>query len=92
MEVTRKTHSRRKVIASKWNLYTGCMIRDRYANRTNAPQPQMMIAGMIWAIALFCLFGGSQPKWGWCMVAIAVVDTVYVATRFLQYYGARKRH
>jgi hypothetical protein len=66
------------------------MIREHFSNRTTAPQPQLLIAGMIWLIALLCLHDGSQPKWAWCMVGVAALVTVYVGARFWLYYGTRK--
>jgi hypothetical protein len=67
------------------------MIREHFTNRTNAPQPQLLIAGVVWAIALICLNDGSRPKWAWAMVGAATLLTVYVALRFWMYYGVGKR-
>jgi uncharacterized membrane protein YoaK (UPF0700 family) len=66
------------------------MIREHFSKRTRAPQPQLLIVAMIWAIALLCLHDGSQPKWAWYMVGLATVFTVYVAVRLWLYFGTRK--
>jgi hypothetical protein len=70
------------------------MIREQiskhFSNRTAAPQPQLLIAGIVWGIALLCLNDGSRPKFAWAMVGIATLVTVYVAVRFWLYYGTRK--
>jgi hypothetical protein len=71
-------------------MYTGCMIREHIEKRTKAPQPQALIAVMIWVIALICLNDGSKPNWAWGMVGVATLLTMYVALRFWLYYGARK--
>jgi hypothetical protein len=67
------------------------MIRDHFANRTTGPQPLVIIAVMIWAVALICVNDGSRPKWAWAMVGFATLLTVYVGLRFWLYLGARKR-
>jgi apolipoprotein N-acyltransferase len=67
------------------------MIRDHFARRTNAPQPQLLIAGVIWLIALLCLYDGSRPKWAWAMIGVAALLSVYVAVRFWLYYGAPRK-
>jgi hypothetical protein len=66
------------------------MIRDHFSRRTNAPQPQLLIVVVIWLIALLCLHEGSQPQWGWGMVAAATLLSVYVAVRFWLYFGVGK--
>jgi hypothetical protein len=66
------------------------MLQGHFSNRTNAPQPQLLIVAVIWVIALICVSNGTNQKWAWCMVAMASVLTVYVGVRFWLYYGARK--
>jgi hypothetical protein len=66
------------------------MIREHFSNRTSAPQPQLLITGVVWVIALICLFGGSQPRYGWAMVGMAALLTVYVGVRFWLYYAKPK--
>jgi hypothetical protein len=67
------------------------MIRDHFSNRSTAPQPQLLIAAVIWLVALICVSNGTTPKWAWCMVASATLLTLYVGVRFWLYYAARKR-
>jgi hypothetical protein len=66
------------------------MIREHFTNRTNAPQPQLLITGIVWIIALLCLNDGSRPKWAWGMVGMATLMTVYIAVRFWLYYRGPK--
>ncbi len=66
-------------------MYTGCMIREHFTNRTTAPQPLILITGVLWGIALLCVTQGSQPKWAWAMVICASLLTVYAAVRMWIY-------
>jgi hypothetical protein len=66
------------------------MIREFFAKRTNAPQPVLMFALTIWAIGLYCVFYGTRPRYGWYVLAIAALDTVYAGWCFWSFYGGRK--
>ncbi len=67
------------------------MFEDFWARRSqDAPQPKALLAVVIWAIALYCLFGGSSRIYGWCMIGVATVNSLYVARAFWEYYGGRK--
>ena len=66
------------------------MIREFFAKHTNAPQPKAVLALFVWVIALFCLFGGSSRNYGWAMIGVATVNSLWVAWCFWEYYGGRK--
>jgi len=72
------------------SLYTGSMISDHFTKRTSAPQPQMLIVVVMWAVAVICLTEGTQPKWAWAMVGMATLLSVYVGVRFWLYFGRSK--
>jgi len=61
------------------------MIRDHFSNRTTAPQPLVLITGVLWGIALICVNAGTRPKWAWAMVICATLLTVYAAARMWIY-------
>lgn len=67
------------------------MFRDHFANRTDAPQPQLLIAGMLWVVALICLFNATKPMLAWCVVGVATVHTIYAVLRFRHYYVEKKQ-
>jgi hypothetical protein len=66
------------------------MIRNYFGKRTNAPQPLLIMLGLIWIVVLICLHDGSRPTFAWCAVGGAVLVTVYVAASFRAYLRARK--
>jgi hypothetical protein len=59
------------------------MIRDHFANRTSNPMPQLLLACIVWVIAMICLHDGSHPTWAWCVVAAAALLTLWVGARLL---------